>query len=67
MRGKLLSPWPDIPRDLSFNEARALCAGSYIRASAGDGLQRRFNEARALCAGSFAWPVDGAEQRLLLQ
>ena len=35
-----------------FNEARALCAGSYRRRRQAGRDGRRFNEARALCAGS---------------
>ena len=46
MRGKLAGT-SDIPAGCSFNEARALCAGSPGIPSDG------FNEARALCAGNF--------------
>ena len=39
--------WP------SFNEARALCAGSCVPGVAPRLLLLAFNEARALCAGSW--------------
>ena len=36
----------------TFNEARALCAGSSPVTSISPGSRQAFNEARALCAGS---------------
>ena len=53
MRGKFHTGRITATAHDGFNEARALCAGSFqgmARLQAGDG---QFNEARALCAGSF--------------
>ena len=40
------------PSVVSFNEARALCAGSSTAQGAAAPSSGCFNEARALCAGS---------------
>ena len=52
MRGK--SAIGVTPEDwrISFNEARALCAGSLDSSNHRQTPSTRFNEARALCAGS---------------
>ena len=53
MRGKLRSTGGIGSACGSFNEARALCAGSCPRTPRSGRSSFRFNEARALCAGSF--------------
>ena len=52
MRGKSTRHIGRTAAPTSFNEARALCAGSDIDSHRVDVRQVSFNEARALCAGS---------------
>ena len=52
MRGKLSFRCSRTKLPRSFNEARALCAGSFGGQTTETTLTHRFNEARALCAGS---------------
>ena len=55
MRGKLATRLRGIVNTASaFNEARALCAGSWARTAGSKPSTPTFNEARALCAGSYA-------------
>ena len=48
----------------TFNEARALCAGSWSRRRCRTGAANPFNEARALCAGSWAWCSKSSDSPL---
>ena len=57
MRGKFCLRSTLAPGFTTFNEARALCAGSCWRTAGGNGDRKSFNEARALCAGSCAVEV----------
>ena len=52
MRGKLDGLLLEQGDIVTFNEARALCAGSSPGAGRGIWCWTPFNEARALCAGS---------------
>ena len=52
MRGKLPTGCSRTPPSTSFNEARALCAGSWFKNEKNAVSPPTFNEARALCAGS---------------
>ena len=52
MRGKLRQRREAQGVPKRFNEARALCAGSFARKQGGIYVESSFNEARALCAGS---------------
>ena len=53
MRGKLGARKRKELAVKTFNEARALCAGSYPYGNNCHSHTHPFNEARALCAGSF--------------
>ena len=64
MRGKFAVGEDNQPVHKSFNEARALCAGSSNHYDLHGGLQPRFNEARALCAGSSRSPSARSATRL---
>ena len=62
MRGKFPRQAPRVVRiHPSFNEARALCAGSSRLLQFHGVVPCTFNEARALCAGS--WPKAVAAAR----
>ena len=52
MRGKLQFSIADARFTATFNEARALCAGSFGSVRPLAARRHAFNEARALCAGS---------------
>ena len=65
MRGKLQRRGRTECLTPCFNEARALCAGSFHDGHSAHSRTARFNEARALCAGSLM-AGDGPERVILM-